>query len=385
MNDRALIKKKVDQIPALLRENEIDCWICFARESQIMGDPILEYILGAEVTWYSAFLFTDDGKARAIVGNYDVHTVEDIEVYDSVIGYKTDFSKPFLKIIKQINPRNIAINYSEDSEIVDGLTHGMFLYLQRLLKTIDYDDKLISSKSIVSALRERKMPEEIDRIRSAVTATEEIFYAVRKFIKVGVTDQKLDFAWNEEICPSVFTGPNTAGAHYKPTDRKLEPGHLLSMDFGVKVGGYCSDLQRIHYMLGRGEIEPPESILKGFDTLIVAVEQARKEIKPGCLGESVDRTAREIIISNGYEEFPAGLGHQVGRFAHDGTALLGPLWEKYGSKPKQPLTEGMVFTIEPRLEIPSHGIMTVEEMVIITETGAEYISNPQKELILISD
>jgi len=398
MNDRSLIKNKVAQIPTLLREFNIDCWISFVRESQFMGDPILDYILGADVTWYSAFIFTVAGKAHAVVGQYDVQTVKDVAVYGSVDGYVTDFGKPFLERLQQINPRKIAVNYSEDSEIADGLTHGMYLYLKRLLKTIGYDDRLISAEPIVSALRERKIAQELDRIKSAITATEEIFVDVRKFIKVGTTEKKiasimrnmvrqrnLDFAWNEEICPSVFTGPDTAGAHYTPTDLKLEPGHLLSMDFGVKVSGYCSDLQRIHYILDKGEIEPPASVQRGFNTLIKAVKEARKLIRPGSRGEIVDRTAREIITSQGYEEFPAGLGHQVGRFAHDGTALLGPLWEKYGSKPKQLLREGMVFTIEPRLEVPGHGIMTVEEMVVINKTGAEYISIPQKELIIIGN
>jgi len=77
------------------------------------------------------------------------------------------------------------------------------------------------------------------------------------------------------------------------------------------------------------------------------------------------------------------LGHQVGRFAHDGTALLGPAWEKYARKPHAPLESGMVFTIEPRLTVPGHGVATVEEMVTVTGSGAEYLSSPQKELILI--
>ncbi|RMG26741.1 MAG: M24 family metallopeptidase, partial [Methanobacteriota archaeon] len=67
----------------------------------------------------------------------------------------------------------------------------------------------------------------------------------------------------------------------------------------------------------------------------------------------------------------------------DGNALLGPRWEKYGDRPLQKLEPGMVFTIEPRLPVEGRGTVTIEEMVVVTETGAEWLSHPQKELILI--
>ena len=101
------------------------------------------------------------------------------------------------------------------------------------------------------------------------------------------------------------------------------------------------------------------------------------------MGLDIDAISRAVLKRNGFEEFPHALGHQVGRFAHDGTALLGPAWEKYASKPFQPLEEGMVFTLEPRLTVPGYGIATIEEMVVVTKKGAEYLSTPQKKLILL--
>ena len=106
-------------------------------------------------------------------------------------------------------------------------------------------------------------------------------------------------------------------------------------------------------------------------------------LKPGVKGQEIDAIARDHIVSQGYEEYPHALGHQVGRFAHDGTALLGPAWEKYAKKPFEPIEEGMVFTLEPRLTVAGRGIVTIEEMVVVKKEGAEFLSTPQKELLLI--
>lgn len=70
----------------------------------------------------------------------------------------------------------------------------------------------------------------------------------------------VELAWEPLVCPAVFTGPETAGAHYAPTDRKIEPGHVLNMDFGVRYEGYCSDMQRTFYILEPGQQEAPTEV-----------------------------------------------------------------------------------------------------------------------------
>ena len=151
----------------------------------------------------------------------------------------------------------------------------------------------------------------------------------------------------------------------------------------MRIKDYCSDIQRTFYILEQGLTNVPPEVQKGFDTIVTAVEKSRCAMAPGVQGKDVDGVARNIVINAGYEEFPHGLGHQVGRFSHDGTALLGPPWEKYAQKPYQKLERNMVFTLEPRLTVIERGVVTIEEMVVVTENGAEYLSCPQKELILI--
>jgi Xaa-Pro aminopeptidase len=391
-----LVQEKVQQAKALLKEFDIDCWITFVRESQINGDPTLAYLVTADVTWHSAFIITKKGKTCAIVGKYDHKTVEDTGAYDEVYSFVEGVKVPLFDYLKKINPAQIGINYSEDSEICDGITHGMFLTLYRFLKEIGFEDRLVSAERIVSALRERKSSTEIRYLKDAIQTTLEIFDEVTPFIQVGKTEKEiaafmklkvkergLELAWEETVCPAVFTGPETAAAHYMPTDRKVETGHVLNMDFGVKSNEYCSDLQRTFYVKEAGHSEVPPEVQKGFDVIRKAVEKSRMGMKPGNTGEAIDKIARDIVVSGGYEEFPHALGHQVGRFSHDGTALLGPAWEKYAQKPYHKLEPGMVFTIEPRLTVPDRGVVTIEEMVLVTDTGAEYLSKPQENLIII--
>ncbi len=391
-----LIEEKVEQAIKILNEKDVDCWITFVRESGIVHDPMLDYLIQAHVTWHSAFIITKSGETYAIVGQMDIPTIEDLGVYTHVLGYLEGVKEPLTNAIKKIDPSSIAINYSKDSEISDGLTHGMYLTLHEFLSEIGYADKIISSEKIASSLKARKTDYELERMTRAIEHTLDIISKVTTFIAPGKTEKEiaafmiqevenrgLDFAWEKSHCPAVFTGPETAETHYKPTDRKVESGHVLNMDFGVKYEDYCSDIQRTFYILEKGEGQAPSEVQKGFDTIVTAIELARQAIRPGIQGVEIDKIAREHIVSQGYDEFPHGLGHQVGRFAHDGTALLGPAWEKYAQKPFQPLEEGMVFTIEPRLKVPGRGVVTIEEMVVITKDGAEFLAEPQKELILV--
>ncbi|MBN2207560.1 MAG: aminopeptidase P family protein [Candidatus Aminicenantes bacterium] len=392
----SLIREKVRQAVGLLAEFDVDCWVTFTRESGINGDPSLVFLAPGDVTWHSAFIISRDGRARAVVGRYDQRAIAETGAYDEVAAYVTGFREPLVEYLKSLAPAKIAVNYSKDSEICDGLTHGMFLTLEEVLAEAGLAGRMVSAERIVSALRERKTAAELDAIRRAVRAAEEIFGKVAGFIAPGRTEREIAAfmsaevgarglapAWAAETCPAVFSGPDTAEAHYGPTGKVVAPGHVLNMDFGVMVDGYCSDLQRTFYIREQGETGAPPDVAKGFATILRTVEASMRAIRPGVTGFEVDAVARGIVVGAGYEEFPHALGHQVGRFAHDGTALLGPRWEKYARKPLQLLEEGMVFTIEPRLTVPGRGIVTIEEMVVVGGSGAEWLSTPQTDIWLV--
>ncbi len=389
-------KEKVEQAVEILKELGIDMWLTYVRETETIRDPSLDLILGTNCTWQSAFIITSHGDKIAIVGSLDVENIKLKNIFDEVIGYIQGIKDELLDKLRKIDPEKIAINYSLNNNLADGLTHGMYLDLIEKIKDTSFMERLCSSEEIISLLRGRKSKTEIELIKKAINITEEIFQLTSNFIKTGVTEKQiadfilsevekrgLETAWDKEYCPSVFTGPDTAGAHAGPTDRPVQPGHVLNIDFGVKYKGYCSDLQRTWYILRENENDAPDEVKHGFYVIVKAIEKAVEALKPGVVAHEIDSIARNFIIENGYEEFPHALGHQVGRKAHDGGVILAPRWERYGDIPYKKVGINLVYTIEPRLTIKNYGIATVEEMVFVNEDGANYLSNPQKKLYLI--
>ncbi len=391
-----LVLEKQKQAVEILNEKNIDMWLTFVRETGNLKDPMMDMIVGTGATWHSAFILTKTGKSTAIIGSLEEANMKTVGTYDTIIPYLKSVREDLVKTIEKIDPKKIAINYSRNSSLADGLTHGVFLELVDILKDTPYVDRFVSSEEVVAALRGRKSDAEVGYIKEAIRETLIIFDQVTDFIEPGKSEldvanfvkgicneKGFELAWDEEHCPAVFTGPDTAGAHSGPTENKIERGHVINMDFGIKLNGYCSDLQRTWYVLKDGETEVPEPVTRGFNTILESVQKAFEAIKPGKMGWEIDEVARSYIVDKGYEEYPHGLGHQVGRVAHDGGALLGPRWERYGNIPYLEIEKNNIFTIEPRLPIKNYGIATIEEIIVVNEDGAEYLSNPQKEIYVV--
>ena len=397
MSNQMIIEKQ-KQAAEILKEKDIDMWMTFVRETGNLKDPMLDMIVGTGATWHSAFIITKTGETTAVIGSLEEANMKIVGTFQNIVPYLKSVKEDLIKVLDKYNPNKIAINFSRNSSLADGLTHGVYLELVDILKDTPYVDRFVSSENVVAALRGRKSQTEVDFIKEAIRETLIIFNEVTDFIEVGkseidvanfvkskVNERGFEMAWDEEHCPAVFTGPDTAGAHAGPTNKKIEKGHVINMDFGIKYNGYCSDLQRTWYVLKDGETEAPEEVMKGFNVIKDSIKMASDFMKPGKLAWEVDDIARSYIVSNGYEEYPHGLGHQVGRVAHDGGAMMGPRWERYGNLPYMELEKGNVFTIEPRLPIDGYGIATIEEIVWVTESGVEYLSNPQTEIYLIKD
>jgi Xaa-Pro aminopeptidase len=141
-----------------------------------------------------------------------------------------------------------------------------------------------------------------------------------------------------------------------------------------------SDLQRMWYFLDKGETKPPADVQKAFITVRGAILAAAKVLKPGALGWEVDQAARSYVVKAGYPEYQHATGHHVGRTVHDGASTLGPRWERYGDTPNMEVEAGNIFTLELGVQVPGRGYVSLEEDVLVTSNGIEWLSTPQTEL-----
>jgi Xaa-Pro aminopeptidase len=390
-----LVHEKIEQARNILNEEKIDLWLTFVRESEVNPDPALDLILGANCTWQSAFIVPARGEAVAIVGSLDAARIRETGGYE-VVGYTKSIQESLVERLGRFEPGKIAVNYSENDNMADGLSHGMFLMLTRYLEGTPFASRFVSSESLMAKLRGRKSSEEVRRIKKNVDLTEVLFGRVSAVMKPGMTEKDVaafllsetdaagvETSWERELCPSVFTGPDSAGAHAGPTDRRIEKGHVLNIDFGTRSERYCSDLQRTWYFLRDGERTAPGEVTRAFAAIVDSIALAAEKIRPGMEGRAVDALARGYITGKGYDEFPHALGHQVGQKTHDGAGLLCPEWERYGTLPYLTVEENQVYTLEPRITIPGYGVATAEEIIVVRKNGGEFLSRPQREVFLV--
>jgi Xaa-Pro aminopeptidase len=391
-----IIQEKVQQAIGILHEKKIDSWLTFVRETSAVFDPVLPLIYGANLTWTSALLLTRSGRRIAIVGRYEAETATRTGAYDEVIAYDQSIQPDLLRTLDLLAPQQIAVNTSTNDPAADGLTHGMYQVLTGYLNGTSHAGKLISAEPVIACLRGRKTATEVERIRKAVETTEEIYRRTFQYMRPGQTEKELSTfmhrqmeemnvteAWDYENCPAVNSGPESPVGHAAPTDIMLQRGHLVHFDFGVRQEDYCSDIQRMVYLLRAGEKKPPAEVCKGFETIVHAIQETVRYMRSDMRGADVDAIARGIVTGAGYPEYQYGTGHQLGRNAHDGGALLGPRWERYGNSPEMLLEPGQVYTVEPGLAIAGYGYVGLEEDVLVTGNGAQFLSKPQTELVIL--
>lgn len=385
-------------LPRVMKDQRIECWLTFTRENTT--DPILKTLGVDHIVARGAFIFAFKGggfRKIAIAASYDVDPIRSSGLYDEVIAYRSEGVKPHLKeVIDDLAPSTIAVNFSRDVTVADGLTVGLRGYLDESLG--DQTKKFISSEKLVVSLLGRKLPEEIAALEVAVKGTQRVIAEAltSDHVKPGVTTERALNEWMmgraKELgfgiaFTSITVGP-TRG-HSEPTDRVIQRGDVIRFDWGASFGGYCADIQRTAYVLKDGESDAPAWLKRLWDATLAANRAGVAKLVPGNTGNDVDKTARGSLVAAGYPEYPHGTGHAIGLEVHDVGPLLGPDWrERYGDTVFFRIEPDQVFAVEPAIYIKpaeiDYEINTgLEEDLVVESGGARYIGTPQTSIILL--
>lgn len=393
----AFYQEKLDLALNCLKENKIDMWIVAGHESATNSEPILPVISDHEFIGYTALIFCADGSKYCVCTPIDANGYIHSGIFDEVYPFAVSFQEELAKVLALKNPKVIALDFSENDPGSDGLSYGAYLYIQEALGIVGYQGEVVSAYPITSVVRAVKSDWEIEKIKKSCLVAEEIFGAAKDYIKEGVTcldvfeffqnevDKRgIGYAWAKSFNPGVFSGKDCPSGHMAPPKVVIKAGHLVNIDFGVKIDEYSCDLQRMYYLLKEGETDAPIAAKEAFYAVRDGIAKAAAFMKPGVTGNEVDTVAREYITGLGYDDWNSATGHGMGREAHDGGPLLAPRKPRY-NRPElidTPLREGYVFTLEPGV-FTDYGRVGLEEDVVIRKGGAEFLTPPQMELYLI--
>ena len=283
----------------------------------------------------------------------------------SVGSYKEEVSK----IIEREAVRTIAF---EDDLVTVAALSG----LKKSFPACEF----VSIGTVISDMMALKTPEEMAKVRKAQEITDKAFAAVLPLLRPDMMEtdvaaeleyQMKKFGASDKSFDTIaVSGTNSARPHGVPRPLKLEKG-FLTMDFGCIYEGYCSDMTRT-VVIGKADAD----MKKVYDTVLKAQLAAIAAVREGITGGELDRIARDIIYSAGYEGcFGHGLGHGVGLLIHE------PL--KISSLGTTPLTQGHVFTVEPGIYLKGKYGVRIEDMIQMTENGPVDITGSPKDLIEI--
>jgi len=233
----------------------------------------------------------------------------------------------------------------------------------------------------VQKLREVKSPAEVLAIRKACDITSEAFNAILPKIREGMTEKELqielDFTMlrlgaDEMAFDTIIaSGENGSLCHAIPGSRTLKNGDMITMDFGAKVGGYCSDMTRT-VALG----QPSAEMRKVYDTVLRAQTMCEDALKAGKTGFEIDRIARDYIDARGYAgRFGHGLGHSLGIDIHEDPRL--------SQNCRDVLKAGVVITVEPGVYLPGVGGVRIENTCLVRENDCTALTTADKQLIIL--
>ena len=242
--------------------------------------------------------------------------------------------------------------------------------------------EFVNSENVFSSLRLNKDADEIQAMRKAVQIAQDALTGTLPAIREGVSEIEIASRLTIELLkagsatelpfqPIVAGGPNSANPHAVPTERKLQRGDLVVIDWGAAWQDYASDLTRTFAI---GELS--DELRKVYETVKAANAAGRAAGQPEIEAGEIDKASRAVIDSAGYRQFfTHRTGHGLGMEGHESPYIFGAN--------TQPLTTGMVYTVEPGIYLPGKGGVRIEDDVVVTASGSESLSDFSRELQIL--
>lgn len=342
-------------------------------EGIIIENPInMRYLTGLGVE--SGILFLAKEKQMLLIDErywLDFKNVREIEVIKLI-----NFSSQIRELAKKMGLKKI---YLEPGYV----TINGYKRYKEIFKRLSEIEVMTEGKieEIVNKMRKNKSKEEIEKIMIGQKITDKVFKNILGYIRDGIREKEIAKRIKEEIEKLggegesfetiVVSGPRTAIAHGRPTDKKIKIGELVTIDFGVIFQGYHTDMTRT---LAIGEIN--DQIKEVYKVVLEAQEKAIEAIKPGLRAKELDKIAREYIDKKGYGEyFVHSLGHGVGLEIHERPYI--------STKSKDVIEEGDIITIEPGIYIPDRFGVRIEDLILVTDRSFINLTESEKSLIKI--
>lgn len=350
----------INKLKEKLKEEKIDGFL-------ITNEVNIHYVTGftgAE----SILLVTSEGDYLFTDFRYVEQASQDIP-WTKVIEKKVSLIRTICGKLKRLNIKKLY---------VESLYLTLEQYNEIASKGNGKGIRVIPTRGVVETYRKRKTQEELGKIRAAIDIAERAYYGVQNKIRAGTSEKKiadlLEFEIRnqggekssfETICAS---GHRASLPHARSTDKRIQEKDVILTDWGARFQFYNSDLTRICFI---DKISP--EFKKVYQIVLDAQSFAIDSVRPGRMAKDVDYAARNYIEKKGFgKSFGHGVGHGIGLEVHEAPTI--------NKRSKEILEENMVFTIEPGIYIPGWGGVRIEDMVLVTASGCNLLTQVPKRL-----
>ena len=353
---------KRDDLRAFLAEKPYDAMVLTSEISRRYATGFHStagavYLSAKQAVFFTDFRYAE--AARAAISDFEVREIKAGQSYSSLIN----------GLIEEDGAKKVAL---EDKT----LTYAEFMSWSTALHAT-----AVRLEDGVESLRMMKEDTEVEKIVAAQRIAEQALEEVLNDIRIGVTEKEIAArltylmlhygAENMSFDPIVVSGANSSKPHGVPTEKTIEAGDFVTMDFGCIYKGYCSDMTRT---VALGFVT--EEMDKVYKTVLKAQLAGIAATKAGVSGKAIDGAARKVIADAGYGEyFGHGYGHSLGILIHEAPNA--------NTRNEEPMPENAVVSAEPGIYLPGKFGVRIEDVTVLTKDGCEILTKSPKNLIIL--